>query len=115
MLAESTVESAIERIMKSECSPDDSERREEQRHPLTRPVSVITTEGITVPAISAEIGGQGIRIIHREPIESKEGTLILHRHPSAVAFRSEVRWTKKWGRDWLVSGVKLLWVMSEEI
>ncbi len=87
-----------------------SERRTEPRHPLVRPVRIISAQGAVTTAFSKDISAQGIGVIC-ETAQSVSSLVTLEIHSTKgapVLLRCEVRWCDPFGKGWFLIGFKFI-------
>lgn len=105
------VAEVVERLLKEPRPNDRSDRRDEQRQPFFRPVTVIDAGDNAISAFALDISRQGIRFVHSRPLEPGPVTLVIHSYlGDCVQMLMEIEWCEiqPWGRGWYMCGGRFL-------
>ena len=88
---------------------DSGDRRNEQRHPFFRPVTISTigTGGHSFPAFSRDISDSGMGLLsHAQLLPTKVSLTISTESGDKLDLAGEIMWCESCGEGWYLSGIK---------
>jgi hypothetical protein len=101
----------IERLL-VEATPASGERRNAERKPYFRPVSLAVLEGgewRNFSCFSRDISPCGIGLLHNMPLERGEVELTIQMESAEdVRLKGEIMWCRPCGEGWFTSGARFL-------
>jgi len=103
-----TAKEVAQQLLQEVCKDN---RRETDRHPFFRPVSVTpdNEKGNNYSAFSRDISLGGIGLLHNMPLDTVEATLtITGNSPEPHKIRAKIQWCQPAGEGWYISGVEFL-------
>lgn len=110
-IKDTTVAEAVDRLLKDPHSVDQRDRRDEQRQPFFRPVTIIDASDNSVSAFALDISSHGIRFVHSNPVEEGAVTIVICSHSEdPVKLQTDIEWceVQPWGRGWYMCGGRFL-------
>ena len=103
----------VRRLVNEAEDDTDFQRRNEVRHPFFRPVTIRTTEGVEIAALSRNISETGIGLIHDRDLRPTNVLLMItSRSGKQVQVAARIRWCRLIGDQWFISGGEFLTAAS---
>jgi hypothetical protein len=103
------IDDQIHRLVNEAQDDVNFQRRNEVRHPFVRPVTIISSEGIEVSALSRDISETGIGLVHECELPPTTVSLVItSRSGKHVRVAVRIRWCKPIGDQWSISGGEFL-------
>lgn len=112
------IRQAVELLINEPGSANMRDRREEQRHPFFRPVTLTLASGDRFEgAFCLDISWEGICFVHNTPLQPGDVTVNICSHSGdPVRLRTQIEWCEcqPWGKGWYISGGRFLDVVGTE-
>ncbi len=111
-----TLRNTVTHLLEEPRSLAPAERRDEQRQPFFRPVTIFVETQDDVrsnPGFTRDISPSGVGLLHNMPLEECEVIVAIPRQlEGPVHLRCQVNWCQPCGDGWYLSGCRFLKVAA---
>jgi hypothetical protein len=101
------------RVLMAQAAAALNDRRDKQRHPFFRPVTVciLGLDGVSIEGFSRDISETGLGLLTLIPLPTVKVSLGLE-EPDGDTFRivGDVVWTEPCGKGWYTSGINFCYL-----